>query len=898
MQRCAFLRPVLLLSLLCLPLATQDTAEAQELDRVLTRSNDRSTSPGLTVDRGHAGLWQRLLKLRTTASLLHTTAHPDDEHAGMLTYASRGLGARTGLLTINRGEAGANAIGPELFDALGLIRTEELRLSGRYYGLDDQYFTSALDYGYSKTLDEALRSWDRETVLRDMVRILRMNRPLVVVSRFHGSERDGHGNHQAVGGLTPEAVQAAGDPSMFPEQISHEGLRPWKPLKLYRGGVRENEPWHLRLDVGEYSPWLGASYQDFGAYGLSLQRSQTSGRTRQRMGSVPYYYERLDSESAEEGNFFDSLDTSLSGLFALVGETPPEGAVALLTEIERHLERAMQDLEVQDLSAIAPDLVGGLRKTRELLALVPAKTEAAFLLRIKEQQFMHAISAALSLQFTAVAMASGERTGDNPWAPVTTMGAVVPGQLFRVESRLYNPAQVSVAHVALTLESGPGEAAWSVVPSPPASEQMHAVDFTVQVPEDPAFSRRYFHRSSIRDNHYAVADSSIMHLSASPPRLEAVAALEVLGEPVVLRSAVHAMESNLPYGYLLRELKVAPALAVNVQPARRIIPSGQQGGTFAVSVDLLNNYAGDIEGELRLDIPNGWSATPSSHAFAFSQAGQRRQYAFEVTFARLEGPEYVLQAVASAMGRTYQEGYDIIRHRDLEVRYMYSPARVQVHGLDARVAPNLTVGYVMGVGDEVADGIAQLGAEVHLMTSEDLASGDLAQFDAIVIGTRAYAVRQDLLTYNMRLLDYAKAGGNLIVLYQTQEYVPDQMAPFPGQLPRSAEEVSEEDAPVTLLEPDHAVFLEPNRITMADFDGWVEQRGSKFFTDWDAAYTPLVETHDTGQAPQRGAWLSARHGEGYYTYFALAIHRQTPYAVAGPYRIFANLLSMGKASGE
>ncbi len=871
---------------------------AQELDRVLVVTTDRDASPGLTADRGYAGIWQQLQKLSTTASLLHTVAHPDDEHAGMLTLASRGLGARTALWSVNRGEAGANAIGPELFDALGLIRTEELRLAGRYYGLDDLYFSNALDYGYSKTLEETIRSWDEETVLGELVRVLRINRPLVVVSRFHASERDGHGNHQAVGGMTPEAFRAAGDPDMFREQITEEGLRPWQPLKLYRGGVREAEPWNIRLDVGQYSPWLGSSYQNFGTYGLSLQRSQTSGRTRQRMGPVPYYYERLDDESGTEAGFFDGLDTSLSGVFALVGEEAPEGAIPLLSEVEGHVESAMQDLDVTDLAGIVPDLVAGLGKTRAVLAITPADTEAAFMLRIKEQQFMHAVGSALGLQFTALAMTADDRTGTSPWAPAPVMGPVVPGQAFRVEARLQNSSAVPLEEVSLSLESGPADLPWSIESTFRSSGEVHAADFSVRVPDNAAFSRRYFFRRSVRNNHYEVRDSSSIHLPASPPSLEAAATLSVMGESVTVRRSVQTMEPDLPYGYVLRDLKVAPALAVNVDPARRVIPSEQQGGTFSVSVELLNNDPGNIAGELELELPEGWTAEPPSHGFAFSQAGQRAEYEFEVTFPRLDGPEYMVEAVATADGRSYREGYDIIRHRDLEVRYLYEPAQVSVHGLDVRMAPGLSVGYVMGVGDEVPAGIEQLGAEVQLLTSEDLASGDLAAYDVIVIGTRAYAVRQDLLTYNMRLLDFAEAGGNLIVLYQTQEFVPELMAPFPAQLPRSAEEVSEEDAPVSVLAPDHAVLHWPNTISPDDFDGWVEQRGSKFFTEWDAAYTPLIETNDTGQEPQRGAWLIARHGAGHYTYFALAIHRQTPYAVPGPYRIFANLLSMGQAGAD
>ena len=287
--------------------------------------------------------------------------------------------------------------------------------------------------------------------------------------------------------------------------------------------------------------------------------------------------------------------------------------------------------------------------------------------------------------------------------------------------------------------------------------------------------------------------------------------------------------------------------------------------SFAVSVELLSNDPEPLQGVLRLDAPEGWPVDPERMPFTFTQAGQRQAFAFQVTPPVVEEQEYIVEAVAEAGRRTYSEGYDVIRHRDLETRHLYKPARVRVRGLSVNVASDLAVGYVMGVGDEVPAGITGLGATVDLLTEEDLAAGELGAYDAVVIGTRAYAVRQDLHTYNARLLEYAHAGGNLIVLYQTQEFVPDRMAPYPAQLPRGAQEVSEEDAPVTVLAPDHPLFHTPNRITPEDFDGWVEQRGSKFFTEWDERYTPLVEMHDTGQDPQQGAWLTARYGCLLYT---------------------------------
>ncbi|MXY07824.1 MAG: PIG-L family deacetylase [Rhodothermaceae bacterium] len=878
-----------LASLLCAPATI---AQEQALNSTLSTEG----GPLLDVDRGSTGLWQQLLKLSTTASALHTVAHPDDEHAGLLTYLSRGTGARVSLISINRGEAGANAIGPELFDGLGLIRTEELRLAGRYYGLDGLYFSSAVDYGYSKTLEESLKSWDVERVLSDMVRVIRMDRPVVVISRFHGSLRDGHGNHVAVGQITPDAVAAAANPERFPEQITDEGLRPWKVRKLYRGGVRENEPWNMNFDAGQHSPWLGESYYNFGMYGLSLQRSQTSGRTRTTLGPVPYYYERLSEPGAEaESSFFDGLNVTLAGLFELTGEAPPEGGATLLDEIAAHVHDALMAARPGHPDAVVGDLTAGLAKTRELLELLPEDSDSAFMLRIKEEQFQHAIATAVGLAFTATAQPTGTPPVSSFWQAPSTMGPVVRGQSFEIDARLSIPTDITADAVTMTLKdpTGLSREDWQISSEVRQSTPYHQVVFAATVPNDAAYARPYFFRNSVKENHFQWRDPRWKHQPTRPASLQATASLNIMGVPVHLVRDVQTREANLPYGYVMRKLQVMPALAVNVSPAHRIVIPQASGSQFTVSAEIINNVPGGTVGSLDLELPEGWTATPSSHDLTFAQAGERQLFAFEVHVPDLEsGHVFNVRAVAHVGEATISEGYQVIRHSHMETRYLFRDATTQVTGLQADITPDLNVGYVMGVGDEVPSAIQQLGAAVTLLQEADLASGTLSEFDAIVIGTRAYAVRQDLLTNNRRLMEYAHAGGNLIVLYQTQEFVPDQMAPISAQLPRGAEEVSEEDAAVTILAPDHAVLAGPNPITEADFDGWVEQRGSKFFTEWDDAYTPLIEMNDTGQAPQRGAFLVADYGQGHYTYCALALHRQVPYSVAGAYRLLANLLSM------
>ncbi|HXG87975.1 MAG TPA: PIG-L family deacetylase [Vicinamibacterales bacterium] len=861
----------------------------------------RSAPP--SQDEGAAGTWQMLLKLQTTASAMHTTAHPDDEHGGVLAMLSRRDGARLALLTLNRGESGDNAIGPQLFDGLGLIRTEELLISNQFYGVDDQYFTTVIDYGFSKRLEEAFEKWGREQVLRDVVRIIRMNRPYVLISRFQGNERDGHGNHQTAGLISQLAFKAAGDPSMFPEQM-REGLRPWQPLKLYIGGVREDEGWSLRVDPGEFSPWIGDSYSNFARLGLSFQRSQTGGRFNSQPGPAPGYYTRLApsvTANTKEAGFFDGIDTSLPGLFKTLGKPEPSGAAPLLTAIDSAVKKAVAAFTIKDSSTTVPALAEGLTATRAALAALGDRDpDVRFVLEVKERQFQEAINIALAVDLTALAQPSGVQDPTGPFAqfaPPPTMAAPVPGQTFEIRTRVTNRGNLPITPSDIGLVTDPGwgvrkEATTMAQLTPNASVVQR---FTVTLAGDvPLSSRPYFCRASIQDARYTLSDPTQFGRAAATPPATAVVRYTVAGVAVEKRPVVRRRESKLPYGDVLRELRVVPALSVRVAPEHAVLPLQVATKQVALTVDLLNNHQGAISGQLALTLPPAWRAEPATQPFAFERPGERRTFPFTVTLPALETRAYTITAVATANGVRYAEGYELIDQRDLEVRYLYRPSTVQVRGLDVTVVPRLNVGYVMGVGDQVPAGIAQLGYPVTLLGESDLATGTLERFDTILTGTRAYAVRDDLRTYHRRLLDYVRQGGNLVVLYNTQELIPARFAPFPAEHGPRAEEVSEEDAAVRILAPAAQALTWPNRITASDFEGWVEQRGSKFWAAWDPAYTAMIETADQGQAPQRGGWLQASYGKGTYTYFAYAFHRQLPYGVPGAYRLLANVLALGK----
>jgi LmbE family N-acetylglucosaminyl deacetylase len=866
----------------------------------------------LPQDIGAAGVLQKIRKLQTTASLLHTTAHPDDEHGGMLALASRGQGVRTILLSLTRGEAGDNAIGPELFDTLGLIRTEELLISSRYYGLDELYFTTFADFGFSKRLDEALDKWGREAVLADVVRIIRIERPLVIVSRFQGNARDGHGQHQAAGELTREAFRAAADPKRFPDQIA-EGLRPWQALKLYTGGVRGDQEWTIEVDPGAYDPLLGESYQTFARRGLSFQRSQNSGRFVPQPGSVPVYYVRAgiagdradgpttNGNAGKEKSFFDGIDTTLAGVYRTLQRREPPDANVLLVAIDREVQQAASAFHVSNPAAAAPALSRGLAGTRNALEKLGKDPDIAHVLRIKERQFVDALTAALGISVSGVAVPQNtvEPPGgiSSPFGSVPTLAPVVPGQTIGVRASFIVRSATPVLLRALDLVA---PARWTVkggnpgLISRPLENRSVAQRFDLTVGAEAAVTRSHLHRDSLEMHHYNVVGPD-RHRPTPPPPVTVRAEYEIQGTIVQVMEPVLRREGRLPYGYEMRELTVVPPIVVSVTPTLAVVPASGPRKPVELTAEIINHQPREASGMVALTMPSDWRAQPASHTFHLG-ANERVRVSFSVSVPTVKPGAYPVQVTVTSDDRTYTEGHQIVEHRDLETRYHYTPAVTTVRVFSVGIFPNLRVGYVMGVGDTLPEAIARLGASVTMLDAQALATGALEGFDAIVLGTRAYGVRPELRASNARLLEYARNGGNLIVLYNTPEFDPATQAPLPGKLPADADEVSEEDAAVTILEPQHPVFTRPNRITAADFNGWIEQRGTKFWREWDPGYTALLECHDQDQAPQRGGWLYTRYGKGHYSYVGYAFHRQLPYGVPGAYRLLANLLSLGESS--
>ncbi len=855
-------------------------------------------------------VWRALQRLQTTATVLHTVAHPDDENGALLTWLSRGQGVRTALYSTTRGEGGANLIGPELFDALGIVRTEEHLAAVRYYGID-LFFSSAVDFGYSKRLDETLEKWDYQMLLEDMVRLIRYYRPDVIISRFQGNRRDGHGHHQASGVVTLEAFKVAGDATRFPEHLA-EGLQPWQPKKLYitrsrwrRSNTETADTPVLKIDTGEYNALLGLSYAQIARQGLSYQRSQGVGQTLASKGSSVTELQLIDTtlpdQQEPEDSLFDGLDTTIMGM-AKLADIPtlnPE-----FTQLQESVNAAGQDYDARHPWAVVPHLATGLKTTRSLIEKIQntdlddsVRSHLLLLLRNKEQEFMTATNAALGLSLEVLVQSTDARSSE-------TFTVAIPGQKFAIGMRLVNPAPVAAELVDVSLQTHKG---WNVrqvvteeIKNIPTNEPV-SITFEVEVPQNAAYTQPYWTRESeYHDAVYTLKQPEFRFLPAAPPDVHGVITYRVDDVDFTLTQPAKTRSINRPWGEKRRLLTVAPAISLSVSPQIGVIPISEstianEKPTFLATVEMLNNVKGESEGTLSLKLPDGWHAAPEDVSFAFTHEGAGKTFTFQVSAENVEvGKAHTIQAVATSNGKEYTTGYQTIEHPDLEPRHLYRPATMTLHGISLKLPENMSVGYIMGVGDKIPEALEQIGIDVEMLGTEELRTGDLNRFDTILIGIRAYAVRRDLIVYNSRLLDYVHKGGNLIVQYQTPEFDAAPFGPYPYTMGRRPEEVSEEDAQVTILMPDNPIFQYPNQITAADFEGWVEERGSKFLTEWHENYQALLTCNDREQEPQHGGLLYAQYGEGTYTYAAYAFYRQLPAGVAGAYRLFVNLLTLGE----
>ena len=902
-------------------------------------SEPQVTALPLPEDRGEAALAQTLKRLGTTASVMTIVAHPDDEDGALLTYLSRGLGVRATLLTLTRGEGGQNAMSAETYDALGIIRTNELLRADEFYGAKQLWGTQA-DFGFSKTQEEAFSKWGHDRVLYDAVLAVRRERPQIIVSTFVGGITDGHGHHQVSGEIAQEVFKAAADPKVFPEQLK-EGLAPWQPLAVYsmvpfapvteKGmfdyatGKWAPAKFHnyvtgewisgapstdVRLSVGNLDAVLGRSYVQIAREGWGEQKSQNGGANPTLSGPATASYHlwavapgarpasgAKPTESVGTDLFHNGrvdVDTSIEGL-ARLAKSPAPWLSSGLHEISDGIRQLESKCPCHAGLPVAQELAPIYRQTLALRKRIvesdldsQSRDSLLFELDAKISQFQAALKDLLGLDLIAFrtnenrAQTAGFRGGTADETPAS----VAPDEEFRVHVHSAQ-ATSSTRLEKVWIESGSGDA-WKAEQTgdnpDPAAATADPI-FTIHVSSNAEATAPYFTRPSIEQPYYDIAKPEWRGRSFAPYPLAAWAEFSFDGLPVRLGVVVQALERVTGRGGIYQPLIVTPAIGVSVDPESRTLPL--DGASLPVHITVHTQAAAD--GTVELKLPAGWRSEPAIAQFHRKSAGDTDPILFSVVPDTAAAGTYSIKAVAHSGGRSYETGWHNVGYAGLRPYNQYKPAELHTRKVDVKLAPGLHIGYIMGTGDLVPDAIEGLGAAPQQITTADLASDGLSAYNVIVIGIRAYSVHPELARLQPRLDEFVRLGGTLVVQYQSNTFP----APLPLTIGRFAERVVDEQAPVKLLDPSNPLLTSPNRITAADFDNWVEERGHSFLESWDPGYTALTETADPGQDPQRGGLVVAHYGKGTYIYIAYALYRQVPELVPGAYRLLANLLSAG-----
>jgi LmbE family N-acetylglucosaminyl deacetylase len=732
-------------------------------------------------DRGAMALGQAIKRLGVVGSVLHTGAHPDDEDSGLLAYLARGRQVRTAYLSLTRGDGGQNVIGAELYEALGVIRTDELLAARRLDGAE-QFFSRAFDFGFSKSRTETLSKWDREAVLGDMVRVIRTFRPLVIVSGFSGTPNDGHGHHQAAGLLTQEAYRAAGDPARFREQIN-EGLRPWQAKKLYlrsfdgAASPREFLPSlaTLSLNTGEFDPLLGCSYYEIAARGRSQHRSQDQGTIEAR-GPRFSRLRLIDSKLGpikNEKDIFDDINTGLTAIAEYAGAAAPKLREPL-GQVQSDADEAMAKYNPLAKTSVTEVIARGLMKLLEISRGLSAlglseseKLETNFLLQQKTGDFVDALLKSEGIIVDCLA--------DDE--------IVTPGQTFTVTLSAFANSAAKLGPFGLGTPAG-----WTVVQK--GKEKVTEVDgrlvlqaeYTVTAGTDAEPVRPYWLNSARKGDMFAIekpGEGATGIEPVSPAPIEAFVDFKFAGVSVRALQEVEYRYADRALGEIRHELKVAPAVSVNVSPDILVYPQSSTAVERHMTVSVTNNQKGGVRGSLTLQKPDNWQVTPATSNFDLKREGERALFTFVLKApAGSAETAHQVSAVATIDGRSYREGYQVVAYPHIGSRFVYHDARAQAEVIDVKVAPGLKVGYIEGAGDDFGAALERIGVDVKTIDSKELASGDLSVYDAIVAGIRVYEVRPDVIANNARLMEYVNRGGTYIVQYSRGNFETGGFAPY------------------------------------------------------------------------------------------------------------------------
>jgi LmbE family N-acetylglucosaminyl deacetylase len=784
---------------------------------------------------GVAALASTLRQLGSNKRVLMIGAHPDDEDTQLLVLLSRGLGAQAAYLSLTRGEGGQNLIGPELGPELGIIRTEEL-LAARELDGARQYFTRAYDFGFSKSADETFRFWPRDSILKDVLDVIRRFRPQIIVAVFSGTPADGHGQHQVSGMIARQAFDLLRD--------SAGG-----PVKFYRSTRFDSTATTVTMPAGILDPVLGQSYYQIAAASRSRHRSQDMG-----------VLQRPGPSTARIGLIASKIPGADAALFAGVDTTLRAPGYAAL------IDSARAALSPWRPSATLPYLARALR------ALGSADAEQRALLE------------------RAIAMAAGVSIDGT-----TDDGIVTPGERLQVEVNVWNAGDstVRVDSVAVVAPAGwtldrPEPAAPTVAPG-----ALQTRRFVLNVGRDAERTQPYFLRRPLVNRgglyDWSGTPADVRGLPFEPPPVTARVRLTIAGESVTLSREVVYRYRDQAIGEVRRPIFVTRDVDIAIAPEELLWPvDGSSREPRHFTITATNRTRGAAGTAARVTVPAGWPPVPAE-SLSFTREDESKSVVVTVaqpTADALKPGTYELRAGSGWL--------EIIDYPHIRPRALTRPSVAEIRATRVALPGLARIGYVRGASDRVPEALLAVGLPIELINADSLARGDLSRYDAIVIGSRAYETDPALIANNGRLLEYGRNGGLIVVQYQQYPYIDGGFAPYPMTIARPHDRVTDENAAMTPLDPANPVFHYPNDIGPDDWRGWVQERGLYFAHTWDTTYVPVLETHDPGTpvTELKGGLLIAPLGRGTYVYTGLSFFRQLPAGVPGAYRLFVNLLGL------
>ena len=785
-------------------------------------------------------------KLNVLGSVLYIAAHPDDENTAALAYFESGKLLRTGYCAMNRGSGGQNLIGDEQSDELGVIRTQELLAARRIDGAE-QFFTRAIDFGYSKNPQETFNIWDKQKILSDVVWIIRKFRPDVIITRFPGTGAGGHGHHTASALLAKEAFKLAGDPNSFPEQLKY--VKTWQPKRLYYNvmpwlaeGKNKDTSKLIKIDLGAYNPLLGKSYTEIAAESRSMHKSQGFGVSARR-GEQVNYFQYLKGDTAKT-DLFEGIDLTWSRVKG------SSRVSALLKEVE-------QNYNPEDPAASLPKLIEAYSELNKL--------HDDYWVPLKKKELVEIIRDAAGLWLEADAH-------DYLYVPGDSIGITAS-----VVNRSGYP--IRLKNIAVSYQTTPGDVSRIL-----NKNEMLKFDETSVLPADVSITQPYWLMEPHGKGAYTVDDQQMIGQASNDPPLTAKFTITAGKTDLTLDVPVLYNWTDPVHGGEYRPIVIAPPVSINLSDEIFLFTGNS---AKPVSVKLISNKD-NAGGILRLQVPDGWKVEPESYEYSISRKGKEKDFTFNVSPP--EGQtESTLQAVAEENGNVITRGVVTIDYPHIPIQTLFPPAQAKLLRLDIKKTIN-NIGYIMGSGDMIPEYLRQLGYSVKLLSDAELDTSDLSRFDAIVTGIRAYNTRERLVQNQTRLMNYVKNGGTMVVQYNTTANLEiDNIGPYPFSL--SHDRITVEEAPITFVNPELPVLNYPNKITRDDFTGWVQERGLYFADKWDPGYQVVLSGNDPGEQPLAGGMLYANYGKGVYIYTGYSWFRQIPAGVPGAFRFFVNMIS-------